>query len=108
MTVTIMKKHWFYQDMNRYAKYLIISAGLTVVSILAASSLTGVYQTIATVGIAVFWIAGLLSFFVGGYKWYKKDLLRRSEKEFKQSDSESDDRETDENSEKTEIERLFS
>ena len=88
------------RSMNKYTKYIIISASLTILSVIGSAYLTAPYRHVGTVGVAVFWIAGLGSFFLRGYEWYKKDMLKRAK------EVEEEDKDT-KRKEKSEIERLF-
>lgn len=107
-----MNVDYFYRNMNKYSKYLLVFACLTVLSIIGSASLNPPYQHIATAGIVVFWILGVASVLLRGYAWYKKDLLRRAEEvdtdeETEGEETEGEETEDDENK-KSEVERLFS
>lgn len=85
--------------MNKYTKITLLCSALTAGSIIVASQSAGAAQIVATASIGVFWIAGLLSGFRRGYIWYVKDLNKRVK--------EMEEPETEEESAKTETERLF-
>lgn len=85
--------------MNKHTEITLLCSALTALSTIIASQSAGTTQVIATAGIGVFWIAGLLSGLRRGYTWYVKDLNKRVE--------EMDNSETEEESPQTETERLF-
>lgn len=88
--------------MNKYTRYILIFATLTALSIIGSAYLNPPYQHLGTAGVVVFWIMGLGSFFLRGYDWYKKDLLKRAKNVKEDVEEEDEDSE-----QKSEIERLF-